>query len=497
MDGKLFGQMINAVGVGVGAYDDTGRYVYVNQAYADMLGTDRERLLETPIWGVNDDIEPEKFEAYWDSYDDGETRTAEAVHTIGDTAVDVRTVTTRVQTPNGAYNVGTIQDISMQKRRERQLNQLHTVTDELIEADSVDEIARVIARTAEETLGFNRTVVRTLTESGRLEPILVSDDAADDVGSCWGYDLDEDAEAVRAFEDDEKLVVTDVETLADDYSRGTIGTVMYLPIGPYGLVSIGHRDADAFDETDVDLAAILASNAETAFRRLDNEQDLRRKNERLEAFVDVITHDIPNHLTVAKTRVDLARESGDVSHLEQVSAAHDRIESVISDTHALFAHGEQIESTSWVRLEDVVDGCWQNCQGQHDTGTLDLGDTGYLRADESSFKQLLENLFWNAIEHAGPDPTIRVGLLPDGFFIEDDGPGIPENQREAVRSPGFTNADGEGHSGFGLAIVEEIARAHGWNLTITDSELSGAEGPGARFEFSAATVQSDTGDGEP
>ena len=313
MDGELFGQMVDAVGVGVGAYDETGRYIYVNQAYADLLGTDRDSLLGTRIWEINEAVDPEKFDSYWGSFEAGETRTAEAIHAFNGAAVDVRTVTTRVQTQDGPFNVGTIQDISIQKRRERQLNELHTVTDELIEADSITEIARVISRTAEGTLGFNRTVVRIATDDGQTDPILVSDDAADDVGACWAYDLEEDAKGVRAFEQDESIVVEDVTTLDDNYNRGDIASIMYLPIGPYGLISIAQRERAAFDETDINLASILASNAETAFRRLENERDLRRKNERLGAFVDVITHDIPNHLTVAKSRVDLAKESGELS----------------------------------------------------------------------------------------------------------------------------------------------------------------------------------------
>ncbi|WP_336325492.1 PAS domain-containing sensor histidine kinase [Halovenus sp. HT40] len=493
MDGELFGQMIDAVGVGVGAYDETGRYSYVNEAYADVLGTDRESLLDTPIWEVNDAVDPDQFDTYWNSFSDGETKTAEAVHEFGDTAVNVRTVTTRVETPVGPYNVGTIQDISIQKRRERQLNQLHTVSDELIEANSVDEIARVISETAKQILDFERTVVRVKSESGVLEPVLVTEGARADVGDAWPYQLDEDAEAVRAFTNCETVVIDDVREVDDGYDRGNTVSVMYLPVGSYGLISIAHQEPSAFDETDVDLASILASNAETAFRRLDHERDLRRKNERLEAFVDVITHDIPNHLTVAETRVDLARADEDVSHLDQVSTAHDRIESVISDMYTLVDHGEQIDSTTWVRLADTVEGCWQNCREEQSSGALELGQVGYIRADESRLKQLLENLFWNALDHAGPDPTIRVGVFENGFFIEDDGPGILGSQREKVLAPGFTGADEE-HSGFGLAIVHEIARAHGWTLTITESELDGTDedNPGARFDFTNVTVQADS-----
>lgn len=488
MDGELFGQMVDAVGVGVGAYDDTGRYVYVNDAYADLLNTDRETLVGTPIWEINNVIDPAKFDEYWASFSDGETRTAEAVHEFGDRVLDVQTITTRTATPDGPYNVGTIQDISVQKQRERQLNQIHTVTDELLEANSVEEIAQVISETAERILDFRRTVVRMQSDSGKLEPVLVTDDARTDVGSCWAYNLDEDAAAVRAYNNDETVIVDNVASMSDEYARGETESIMYIPIRSYGLISIAHHEQGAFDETDMNLASILASNAETALRRLDNEQDLRRKNQRLEAFVDVITHDIPNHLTVAKTRIDLAQTHDDLSHLDQVSAAHNRIESVISDMHTLVNHGERIDSTAWLRVDDIVDGCWRNCRESEASGTLEVDANGYVRADKSRFKQLLENLFWNALDHAGPDPTIRVGLVEDGFFIEDDGPGIPESKRERVLTPGFSRADGESHSGFGLAIVQAISRAHGWEVTITESHLDSGD-PGARFEFSGVTVR--------
>ncbi|MFC7059015.1 sensor histidine kinase [Halovenus salina] len=73
--------------------------------------------------------------------------------------------------------------------------------------------------------------------------------------------------------------------------------------------------------------------------------------------------------------------------------------------------------------------------------------------------------------------------LERGFFIEDDGPGIPESERDSAFSPGYTTASGD-HAGFGLAIVREIARSHGWEVTITESEAGGA-----RFEFTGMTIE--------
>jgi signal transduction histidine kinase len=63
-----------------------------------------------------------------------------------------------------------------------------------------------------------------------------------------------------------------------------------------------------------------------------------------------------------------------------------------------------------------------------------------------------------------------------GFFVEDDGPGIPEDKRDSVLEDGFTTeADG---TGLGLSIVTSIVKAHGWDVTVT-----GSSDGGARFEI--------------
>jgi signal transduction histidine kinase len=71
---------------------------------------------------------------------------------------------------------------------------------------------------------------------------------------------------------------------------------------------------------------------------------------------------------------------------------------------------------------------------------------------------------------------MTIGELDDGFYIEDDGPGIPEDERDDVFDAGFsTNEEG---NGFGLSIVKRIVEAHGWEICITES----SEG-GTRFEI--------------
>jgi len=72
--------------------------------------------------------------------------------------------------------------------------------------------------------------------------------------------------------------------------------------------------------------------------------------------------------------------------------------------------------------------------------------------------------------------VVTVGRIDDGFYVEDDGPGIPADEREAVFAGGYSTA-AEG-IGFGLRIVEQVVDAHGWEIRV-----AGGSAGGARFEI--------------
>jgi two-component system sensor histidine kinase HydH len=73
--------------------------------------------------------------------------------------------------------------------------------------------------------------------------------------------------------------------------------------------------------------------------------------------------------------------------------------------------------------------------------------------------------------------TVRVGRFEAGFFVADDGVGIPESDWATVFEPGYTTSDAG--TGLGLAIVQQIAEAHGWNVAVCASDTGGT-----RFEVS-------------
>jgi nitrogen-specific signal transduction histidine kinase len=245
----------------------------------------------------------------------------------------------------------------------------------------------------------------------------------------------------------------------------------------------------------------------------------------------VLSHDLRNPLDVAKAHLTAARETGDPDHFESVADAHDRMERIIRDVLTLTRGDAVVDPSDQVSIETAATDAWQSV----DTGgaILDLiGSLPTVTADADRVRRLFENLFRNAVEHGStgnraesgdsgehsstsnrtrsgdavdfdPDAhgdrrerssktreqpldrsegttsegslAVTVGALADGFYVADDGTGIPADEREMVFEPGHSSMNGG--TGLGLAIVEQIITAHDWNVTLTTADRGGA-----RFE---------------
>ncbi|MFB6156500.1 MAG: PAS domain S-box protein [Haloferacaceae archaeon] len=205
------------------------------------------------------------------------------------------------------------------------------------------------------------------------------------------------------------------------------------------------------------------------------EKRLERQNERLDEYASVISHDLRNPLNLLSGALDLAEGTGDSEHFERARRAADRMDRLIDDLLTLARQGDRVDDPDAVDLARVVERSWEAVEGEG--RELEVAVEGRVPADEGRLRRLFENLFRNSVEHGGDDVTVTVGDLPDGFYVADDGPGVPEADRDQVFDSGYSTAD-EG-TGFGLAIVRRIAEAHGWEVRLTTA----ADG-GARFEFS-------------
>jgi signal transduction histidine kinase len=227
---------------------------------------------------------------------------------------------------------------------------------------------------------------------------------------------------------------------------------------------------------------VALDHAQRTAQLRDRDAELQREIDRLEKFAGLVSHDLRNPLNVAAGRLELARASVDdgdaLDELDRIADAHDRMEELIDDLLALARQGRTVDELESVSLADAAARAWRTVDTED--VTLDLPERSLaVDADPERLRTLLENLFINSVEHAtdsapdADDTTVTVGALPDGFRVADDGVGFDIDPDEAIEYG--TSSDPRG-TGFGLAIVREIAAAHGWAFDAVDAD-------GAGFEF--------------
>ncbi len=222
-------------------------------------------------------------------------------------------------------------------------------------------------------------------------------------------------------------------------------------------------------------SSLITYEGETAILSVSRDISNRKRREKqLEEFASVVSHDLRNPLNVASGRLELGMRECDSEHLAHVARAHERMQTLIDELLTMARSDQPVTDRSPVDLPTLLDRSWQTVQTG--SATLDSRTDRVVRADQSRLQQLLENLTRNAVEHGGEDVTVTVGDLDNGFYLEDDGPGIPADEREKVFETGYsTSSEGVG---FGLSIVAQVVSAHDWQIEATESDDGGA-----RFEI--------------
>jgi len=180
---------------------------------------------------------------------------------------------------------------------------------------------------------------------------------------------------------------------------------------------------------------------------------------------------------VIQGSLELAKELDDTERLDDAIDAAERLDVLVDDLADVIQQGDLVTDVEAVELGDVFRS-WD--ASKMEPASLDVVNSKPIVADEHALVRLADNLVKNTVEHADDGTPMRVGTLPDGFYYEDDGPGIHENEREDVFKPGFTTK--EDGTGFGMVSIKQIAMAHGWDVTITESDAGGV-----RFEFTAVS----------
>ena len=206
---------------------------------------------------------------------------------------------------------------------------------------------------------------------------------------------------------------------------------------------------------------------------------IERHIEQRTLMLSGVSHDLRTPLTRMKLALSMMPQDTDVKAL-----ARDVDDmQLMLDTFLGFARVDATETPEPVDPAEVAERVAK--RAQDGGGTVELRaapGAGKVALRPLAVERALENLVGNALRH-GSRVRVSVDLGEDQvrFRVEDNGPGIPEGQRDEATRP-FTrldparNLDRGGSVGLGLAIVRDIARQHGGGLILGESaDLGGLQ----------------------
>jgi signal transduction histidine kinase len=204
-------------------------------------------------------------------------------------------------------------------------------------------------------------------------------------------------------------------------------------------------------------------------------------------FVSDASHELRSPLTAVRGQLEvLARaerpDAAEVRRVEALAMAElARVERLVEELLALARLDEgQGPAPRSIDAKPFLEQAAATAPGGAELGGLAAGE---LEADPELLARILRNLLENARRHAGAGGRVRVSSAAIGdrllITVDDDGPGIPPDQRERVFDR-FHRSDlardrASGGSGLGLAISRAIANAHGGRIWAQESSLGGAQ----------------------
>jgi len=475
---------------------DTFRIQRVNRTYEELTGFSTTDVGgKTPREIVGDEQGAGVESRYRECVETGEIlEYDEAIAIDGETRHWHTRLVPIVEDDTVVQLVGATRDVTDRREREREIEAynraLRTVYDVISDTDrsTAEQVADLLAH-GREVLDLEYGSLSQVQDGEYTFEVV---EAPDDLFEAGDTVALSSLFCERTVTNEQTVVVADAaETDFAAYDEFTewgvvsyIGAPVVVEGEVYGtLCFCGHEPrTDGFADWEVTLINLMSQWVGYELERHRRTERLAAQNERLDEFASMVSHDLRNPLNVAKSRLELARDECDSAHLDQIERAHDRMDDLIDDLLTVARETETVPDTEPVDIAAIVEECWANVETEESTLVVETDRT--VEADRGRLKRVFENFVRNAVEHGDGTVTVTVGELADGFYVEDDGPGIPEAERGGVFDAGYsTSVDG---TGYGLNIVEGIVDAHGWEIRVVESTKGGA-----RFEITGVEFASE------
>jgi PAS domain S-box-containing protein len=293
---ERYEQILDTVSDGVYALDPSGHFKYVNQGLADLTGYSRSELLGAHVSICKSESTVERAET-------AVRKQIERVQSDPDAGSDI-SLELEIETAGGRRvpcadhiallpfddqfrgSVGMLRDVSAQQQREQRLSGLLTVTRALMTAETTGAVAELVVEAVSDVLGYDRAIVHLHDEeSGRLHPEAATELVHNAVDTLSPIVVGE-GPVGSVFESGDASIYEPREAAGAEYRAADV--LMSVPLGSYGVLTVGASETDEFEESDRQLIQLLTANAEEALNRTQRRQTLRRYEMILEAVQEMM-----------------------------------------------------------------------------------------------------------------------------------------------------------------------------------------------------------------
>jgi PAS domain S-box-containing protein len=196
-------------------------------------------------------------------------------------------------------------------------------------------------------------------------------------------------------------------------------------------------------------------------------ENLMRQKEELSEFAHALQHDFINYLFKIQGLSELLEAEYRQDDIESLQYLVIEMRDLLKHSVALADAGLEIEIEKNINLNELFQKIALNhipSNIEYEQESLPLVD-----ADPTKLSQIIQNIFNNAVVHGNPDVIeVKFSETEDArvLAIINDGKPIPADMQKRIFQRGFSSV--EGRSGFGLAIVQKLVEAHGWEIRLAN-----------------------------
>lgn len=248
-------------------------------------------------------------------------------------------------------------------------------------------------------------------------------------------------------------------------------------------------------QTDVNRYFKLNREVESMASAYSRERRVAQEHENtckaIEAFVEMLVHDIRSPLATVVQGMDLLPDELESENVDQCRSIIEQLRlsssRLVEFVDSLYEHSQMhrakliVESVELGRMINVLQEDLSAILNEAQGELIIKTKLPIVRADRQLLRQLLQNLLQNSVKYRSPDRRLQITVgcarIDDSnleLYIEDNGRGFPPEQAKEIFAP-YKRSE-SGGLGIGLATCKSIADKHAWTI-----RAEGREGQGAKF----------------